>query len=257
MEKKLCHHGRLDTLEWYNKPLPELNVTLRSIRELCLPNNIAERDQLSFGPFPRSSKFAYFIEAGDLAWVQLEPLIQVMVDTGDVAQAFGPAAFIMDVPGLNPCIERLRVHHKHIPISMGYSIATTVIECSEVQLYDYEVKVKMLPVHATTLDGKLTNKMVHLKPLITKTTISQELQWIQFNGDQIFHTVVMVCKGPKQVSLEWWQPTIHTTLSLGTSANLQNKPLQTLLASCSIGCNSVDIQKHSVQKSTAGASVHL
>jgi hypothetical protein len=52
MEKKLCHHGRLSTLEWYDKPLPAVNVTLRSIWELQLPNNNTERDQLSFDPFP-------------------------------------------------------------------------------------------------------------------------------------------------------------------------------------------------------------
>jgi hypothetical protein len=51
-EKKLCHHGQLDTLEWYDKPLPALNVTIRSIRELKLPDNREEREQLSFDPFP-------------------------------------------------------------------------------------------------------------------------------------------------------------------------------------------------------------
>lgn len=34
MEKKLCRHGRLSTLEWYNKQLPPVNVALCSIREL-------------------------------------------------------------------------------------------------------------------------------------------------------------------------------------------------------------------------------
>ena len=60
MEKKLCRHGRLSTLEWYDKPLPEINVAIRSIRELRLPEDPLEREQLSFDPFPRNSKFVYF-----------------------------------------------------------------------------------------------------------------------------------------------------------------------------------------------------
>jgi len=30
-EKKLCCHGRLNTLQWYDKPLPEVNVSIQSI----------------------------------------------------------------------------------------------------------------------------------------------------------------------------------------------------------------------------------
>ena len=52
MEKKLCRHGGLDTLEWYDKPLPTINVTPCNIRELHLPDNKEEREQLSFDPLP-------------------------------------------------------------------------------------------------------------------------------------------------------------------------------------------------------------
>jgi hypothetical protein len=55
MEKKLCRHGRRNTLEWYDKPLPAVHVTIRNIRELKLPNNPKEREELSFDPFPHSS----------------------------------------------------------------------------------------------------------------------------------------------------------------------------------------------------------
>jgi hypothetical protein len=90
----------------------------------------------------------------------------MMVDTGDVAQAFGPTAFIMDLPGLNPSIECTRAHQKHRQISMGYNITTMVINCSEVQLYDYEVKVKMAPVLEKTPDGASTGKTIQPRPLI-------------------------------------------------------------------------------------------
>ena len=143
MEKKLCRHGRLDTLEWYDKPLPAVNVTLRNIRELRLPDNKEEREQLTFDPFPRSSRFAYFLEASDASWTRLEPLLNMMIETNDIFHAFGPSAFIMDVPPSTPTTERTRAHHRHGRISMGYNIATTVVECNQVQLYDYEVNVRM------------------------------------------------------------------------------------------------------------------
>ena len=189
MEKKLCRHGKLDTLEWYNAPLPEVNVTTRTIRELKLPDNKDEIDQLSFDPFPRSSKFAFFLEASNAAWSRLDPLLTIVVDTNDLTSAFGPSAFIMDVPGNSVKMDRTHAHHKHGRISMGYNIATTIVECGEVQLYDYEVKVKMEPLE--TPSG-----ILRPKPPYAKTTLRKELQRIWFNNDQIFHTAVMVCRGP-------------------------------------------------------------
>jgi hypothetical protein len=197
MEKKLCRHGKLDTTEWYDKPLPEINVSLRSIRELRLPDKAHDRDELSFDPFPRTSKFAYFLEASDYAWVRLDPLLKMMVETNDIQHAFGPAAFIMDVPGINPSMERTRAHQKHGRISMGYNIATTVLECNEVQLFDYDVKVKMEPVEVVDENGKPTGTMVTPKPPYATTNLRKELQKIYINGEQIFHTAVMVCKGPE------------------------------------------------------------
>jgi aerobic-type carbon monoxide dehydrogenase small subunit (CoxS/CutS family) len=88
-------------------------------------------------------------------------------------------------------MDHTMAHHKHGRISMGYNIATTVLECSEVQLFDYEVKVKMEAVQLPS--GKLTRP----KPPYARTTLRKELQCIRFNDDQIFHTAVMVCKGPE------------------------------------------------------------
>jgi hypothetical protein len=128
-EKKHCQHGRLSTLEWYNNPLPDINVT-----------DPKERKRLSFDPFPCASKFAYFLEASDAAWLRIEPLLQTMIDTNDLMSAFGPSACIMEVPEPNPNIDWVRAHHQHGRVSMGYNLATTIIDCAKVQLYDYTLQ---------------------------------------------------------------------------------------------------------------------
>ena len=77
----------------------------------------------------------------------------MMVNMNDITYGFGPSAFIMNVPSANPSMDLTSAHHKHGRISMGYNIAMTVLECSEVQLYDYEVKVKMEQVALTNTEG--------------------------------------------------------------------------------------------------------
>jgi hypothetical protein len=103
----------------------------------------------------------------------------------------------MEVPEANPNIDRVRAHHKHGRISMGYNLATTIIECCEVQLYDYEVKVRMEPVEITDEAGKGTGQYEIPKPPYARTTLRKELQRIRFNGQQVFHTAVMIGKGPE------------------------------------------------------------
>ena len=39
LEKKLCRHGKINMLDWYDEPLPDINVTLRPIRPLQLPRD--------------------------------------------------------------------------------------------------------------------------------------------------------------------------------------------------------------------------
>jgi hypothetical protein len=82
----------------------------------------------------------------------------MMVKTIDIQHTFGPVAFVRDIPGLNPSMERTRAHQKHGRISMGYNIATTILECSKVQLFDYEVKLKMEPIEMLTTEGLLTGR---------------------------------------------------------------------------------------------------
>jgi hypothetical protein len=101
----------------------------------------------------------------------------MMIETNDIYSTFGPSAFVMDTPPPTPNMDRARAHHKHGQISMGYQIATTVIECSEVQLFDYKVKVKMGEIQLPSGESKRP------KPPYARTTIRKELQRIRFNGD--------------------------------------------------------------------------
>lgn len=197
MEKKLCRHRWLSILEWYDKKLPGFYVMLWNIRELRLTTGAHDQKQLTFDQFPWTSIFAFFIKVSYFAWARLEPLLLMMIDTNDCLQAFGPSAYILDVTGLNPSIERTRAHHMHGRISMSYNIATTIIECSKVQLYNYEVRVKMAPVLVKNADDTATGRVIHPKPPYSHTTIHKELQRISFNREQIFYTPIMICKGPK------------------------------------------------------------
>ena len=78
---------------------------------------------------------------------------------------------------------------------MGYNIATTIVECCEVQLYDYKVRVRMEPIEVLDEAGTGTGHHETPKLPYACTTIRKELQRIRFNDDQIFHTAVMIGKG--------------------------------------------------------------
>ena len=58
IEKRLCRHGRLDPLKWYDAPLPEFNLTKRALREFMVPGSQAE---YTFSVFPRE-----FLELGGI-----------------------------------------------------------------------------------------------------------------------------------------------------------------------------------------------
>ena len=76
----MCRHGKLNTLEWYDKPLPDLTVTLCGIRSLKLPQDEAERSRLTFDTFPWEIKLVFHLEASDEAWYRLKPLLSLMVE---------------------------------------------------------------------------------------------------------------------------------------------------------------------------------
>ncbi len=196
LEKKMCRHGRLNAIDWYDEPLPELIVSLRGIRPLKLPKDEEEKSRLTFDTLPWESKMAYYLEASDSAWYRLEPLVDLQAETNMLSNTFGPSSYIMDVPPQTQkiSIEKVRSHHRIGRISMGYNIATTILECNEVQLFDYDVKVAMEPIPETAADGSIT--LITPKPPYAKTNLRKELQRIRFNGVQLFHMAVMTCTGP-------------------------------------------------------------
>ena len=194
LEKKLCRHGKLNTIEWYDEPLPELNVTLKGIRPLKLPADEEDQSRLTFDTFPWESKLVYHLEASDSAWYRLEPLLDLLVETNILATTFGPSACIMNVPGTKTSVERTRSHHRVGRISMGYNLKTTILECNEVQLFDYDVKVAMEPIEETAADGTVT--LIKPKPPYAQTNLRKELQRVRINGEQLFHTAIMNCTGP-------------------------------------------------------------
>jgi hypothetical protein len=196
LEKRMCRHGRLNAIDWYDAPLPELIVSLRGIRPLKLPKDEEEKSRLTFDTFPWESKMAFYLEASDSAWYRLAPLMDLLVETNTLSNTFGPSAYIMEVPAQNQkiSIEKVRSHHRIGRISMGYNIATTILECNEVQLFDYDVKVAMEPIQTTAADGSTT--LTTPKPPYAKTNLRKELQRIRFNGELLFHTAVITCKGP-------------------------------------------------------------
>jgi hypothetical protein len=196
MEKRLCRHGKRSTVDWYDTPLPDLTITLRGLRPLRLPKEEEERKTLTFEPFPWDSKLVYHIEADDMAWQRLEPLLDYLVDTNILAHTFGPAAYLLDAPNNYPSLDKVRAYHKHGRISIGYNLATTVLECNDVQIYDYDVKVAMEETDEIDEEGIPTGIKIKPKPPYTKTNLRKELQRIRINGEPLFHTAVMTCKGP-------------------------------------------------------------
>jgi hypothetical protein len=196
MEKWLCRHGKRSTIDWYDTPLPDMTVTLRGLRPLCLPKEEEERKSLTFDPFPWDSRLVFHIEADDIAWQRLEPLLDYLVDTNVIAHTFGPAAYLLDAPNTNPSLDKIRAYHKHGRISIGYNLATTVLEFSDVQIYDYDVKVAMEEVDELNEEGAPTGNKIKPKPPYAKTNLRRELQRIRINGHLLFHTAVMTCKGP-------------------------------------------------------------
>ncbi len=196
MEKKLCRHGKRNTLDWYDTPLPDMTVTLRGLRPLRLPKEVEDRKSLAFDPFPWDSRLVFHIEADDTAWQRLEPLLDYLVETNILAHTFGPAAYLLDAPGPKQSLDKVRAYHKHGRISIGYNLATTIIECSDVQTFDYDVKVTMEEVYKVDDDGNPTQEKIVPKPPYAKTNLRRELQQIRMNGETLFHTAVMTGHGP-------------------------------------------------------------
>ena len=75
----------------------------------------------------------------------------------------------MDLPEQKPSIDQICSHHQIGHISMGYNLATTILECNDEQLFDYDVKVAMEPMEETSAHRAVLN--VKPKPPYATTNL--------------------------------------------------------------------------------------
>lgn len=181
----MCRHGHLNTKEWYNEPLPDLVVTLWGIRPIWLPQVAEERAQLSFNPFPWESKLAFHFEASDSALYQLDPVLNLLVETNTIFHTFGPSAYIMEIPGAKPALKEL-----------GDTIRLAALAWATILLPQ---SLNAVTFNFLTMTPKWLWSLVSLnlpKNPYANTNLRKELQLVRFNNGQLFHTAVMTCKGP-------------------------------------------------------------
>lgn len=125
--QKLCRRGKLDTTEWYDRSVPEFHVYLCKMRpQHGIPDT--ERAKLGFDSYPHNTQFAYYLEASNDSWAELDPLIDEMVDSNQICKAFGPNAFfIHNLDGVqNISIDAAWEFHSAARKHMGTQILTTL-----------------------------------------------------------------------------------------------------------------------------------
>ena len=135
------------------------------------------------------------MEADEPSCQCLGPLFDYLEETNIIAHTFGPTIYLLDAPGNNLSMEKVRAYHKHGCISIGYSLATTRLQCNNVQLYDYDVKVAMEEKEELDENGDPTGQRITPIPPYAKTNLCKELQCIRKNGELIFQMAVMTGRG--------------------------------------------------------------
>ena len=196
-QKRLCLSGKLDTTEYYDRPVPEFLVYTKPIRPLKIPE--AEREALSMDPYPQYSHMAYYIEAAESAWDLLEPLLDEYAESGRIVNDFGPSAFLLENPpqGAPTSLNTVRIYHKIARISCAYNLRSTVLECRHVAYWHHPVKVAMLEVDELNPDGTPTGRKIVPERPYERTCLAKELANITMNGVQVFHSMVINQTGPE------------------------------------------------------------
>ncbi len=196
IRQKLCRRGRLDTLVWYDHPIPDFHVYSRKMRPLRgIPE--AERAELAFDPYPGHTQFAFYVEASSEAWNELDPLIDVFIDSNQICKAFGPNAFFLRNPDgvRNPNLDTIREYQSAARKHMGYQLLTTPYSCAHVNVWEHPVRVKMAEIDEVDSSGSSTGRKITPPPPYRRTSLRQELQDITINGKQVFHTAIVTEKG--------------------------------------------------------------
>jgi hypothetical protein len=194
IERKLCRSNKIPMLDYYDLDLPKIHVSSRRLRELSLPEE--ERKQLTFATFASHCQFVFHIEAGDEAWVRLEPLVDIFVRGNGIYRVFGPRAHLMPMPSNRPNITDTRVYQAKGRLGMGYNAATAIYDCGDVLNYDVEVKVKMQDIQELDSEGTPTGRVFTPAPPYKRTTLRKELTKITLNGERVFHAAIKTMSGP-------------------------------------------------------------
>ena len=96
-QRRLCMSTKLDSTEYYDRPVPEFIVYTKAIRPLKgIPEG--ERASLTFDTYPAYTRMAFHIEAAEAAWDLLEVLLEEYADSGRIGGDFGPAAYLLESP---------------------------------------------------------------------------------------------------------------------------------------------------------------
>jgi hypothetical protein len=116
----------------------------------------AERAELGFNSYPHNTQFAYYLEASNDPWAELDPLIDEMVDSNQICKAFGlNAFFIHNLDGVrNISIDAAWEFHSVARKHMG----TTSFSCAHVNLWDHLVCVKMAEQEVLDSSGNPTGQ---------------------------------------------------------------------------------------------------
>ena len=196
VEKKyLATSGK--PLDYFDKDLPPLNVTLRKLRELELPDE--ERNLLTFDSFPDYTQYVFHIETSEEGWARYEALLDILARSGKLQKLFGDKAHLMTMArGRKANIGFTRKFQGKGRISMAYQAASTVIECGSVASYDQEVKVRMAERPVLDSQGTPTGETYIPKRPYSRTTLRKELSNIVVDGVKVFQACVMTMAPPEQ-----------------------------------------------------------
>jgi hypothetical protein len=197
-EKRLCRHGKLSTAEWYDKEMPQINLTLRTLREARVPDT-ENRDgfNYTFTGYPPHLWKCYSIESTVAAWPRLNGLLNLATDT-NALEALGPYAYVLNALPPRPSLEQNKAYMTKCRYSCGNNATTTILDCSEVMTWVHKVKVKMAEQDELGRDGTPTGRKTRPPPPYKETTLLKELQGIRVDGQQIFHTAVVTEVGPEK-----------------------------------------------------------
>eukprot|EP00956_Cyclotella_meneghiniana_P004441 scaffold5449_cov52-Cyclotella_meneghiniana.AAC.9 len=192
-EKKLINAKQADD-EYYDLALPPIHVCSKKLRELTVPEE--DKKRLSFDPIEDKMQFVYHIEATEMGWRRLTPLVDIFIRSNDLKRTFGPKAHLLFLPKGRPSISDARMYQAKARIGMGVNLASNLIECSEVYSFDVEVKVKMAEIEEINPeDGTPTGRMITPPPPYKNTTLRRELAGPMLNNQPLFYTGVVTAVG--------------------------------------------------------------